>query len=79
MNPQLTQQIKQLAAQLKSAQNPDAFISQILLTNPQIQNAIQLIKNYGGNPETAFKNYAQQLGINPQQFLIQLQNALKEP
>lgn len=67
-NPAL-QQLKNMMHQIRAAQNPQAALNQMLLNNPQIASVIQLIKENGGDPKTAFYNYANQLGVNPQQIL----------
>lgn len=51
------------------AKNPQQALNQMLMNNPQIGNVIQLIKNNGGDAKTAFFNYANQLGVNPQEVL----------
>lgn len=55
------------------AQNPQRALNEMLMSNPQIANIVQLIKNNGGDPKTAFLNYANQLGVDPQQILNLLQ------
>lgn len=51
------------------ARNPQQAFNEMLMSNPQISNIIQLIKNNGGDTKTAFFNYANQLGVNPQDIL----------
>lgn len=72
MNPQVIQQIKGLMNQIKMAQNPQLALNEMLLNNPQLQQIINLIKNGGGDPKTAFLNMAKQMGINPQDVINQL-------
>ena len=55
------------------AQNPQLFLNQMLSSNPQLQQAINLIQQSGGDPKTTFMNMAQQMGVNPQDVLNQLQ------
>ena len=66
---QRIQQIKGLMNQVKAAQNPQLMLNQLISTNPQLQNALNFIKQNGGDPRTAFFNYARQQGINPQEIL----------
>lgn len=73
MNPQAIQQIKNLMNRVKMAQNPQLFLNQMLSGNPQLQQAINLIRQSGGDPKTAFMNMAQQMGVNPQDVLNELQ------
>lgn len=74
MNPQMIQQIKGIMNQIKMAQNPQLALNQILMNNPNINSIIGLIKNNGGNLQTAFYNLAKQKGIDPQVILNELQN-----
>lgn len=73
----MKQQIKMLANQMRTAQNPQAFLNQMLSTNPQLSSAVEYIKANGGNPQTAFFNYARELGIDPQQFINQIKASLQ--
>lgn len=73
MNPQTIQQIKGMMNQLKMAQNPQLFLNQMFMKNPQLQLALNLIKNNGGDPKQVFMNLASQAGINPQDIINQLQ------
>lgn len=71
MNPQI-QQIKQMMNQLRAMQNPQAAFLQMVESNPQLQQAILFVKNNGGDPQTAFYNYARQMGVDPQEVLNML-------
>lgn len=51
------------------AQNPQRALNEMLLNNPKIADALQLIKNNGGDSKTTFFNLANQLGVNPQDIL----------
>ena len=73
MNPQMIQQIKGVMNQIKMAQNPQLALNQILMNNPNINSIMELIKNNGGNLQTAFYNLAKQKGIDPQVVLNELQ------
>lgn len=63
------QQVLKMKQTIQAAQNPQQALNQMLMNNPQIANAIQFIKNNGGDPKTAFLNYANQLGVNPQEII----------
>ena len=56
------------------AQNPQLMLNQMLMSNPQLQQAMELIKQNGGDPKTAFYNYAKQLGVDPETVLNSLQS-----
>lgn len=54
---------------VKTAANPNAMVQQLLSQNPQVQ---KLIQQAGGDPKKAFYALAQQMGVDPEQFLAQL-------
>ena len=54
---------------VKTAANPNAMVQQLLSQNPRVQ---QLIQQAGGDPKKAFYALAQQMGVDPEQFLAQL-------
>lgn len=74
MNPQMIQQIKGVMNQIKMAQNPQLALNQILMNNPNINSIMELVKNNGGNLQTAFYSLAKQKGIDPQVVLNELRN-----
>ena len=65
-------QIKQMMQMMRSAGNPQAMINQMMMTNPQMKQALDFIKASGGDPKAAFYRLAEQRGINPQDILNQL-------
>ncbi len=72
---QLKQQIqpaKQALRQIMSLSNPQTMMNQMLMNNPNVQQALNFIKQAGNNPQTAFINLAKQKGVNPQEFINEL-------
>lgn len=72
---QLSQQIqpaKQALKQILSLKNPQAMMNQMLINNPNAQQALALIKQAGNNPQQAFTALARQKGIDPQAFINEL-------
>jgi hypothetical protein len=61
---------------LKNANNPMAMLQNMAMTDPRIQEAIQVIQQNGGNPQQAFYAEAQRLGINPADTLRQAQSMM---
>lgn len=73
LKPQL-QQIKRQMRQIQSMSSPQAALNQLLLNNPQVSNALQFIKQNGGNPQIALQNLARQMGIDPNEIIKELQS-----
>ena len=65
--------IQQLKQQMSAYQNPQAALNQILMSNPNVANAMNFIKQNGNNPQVAFMNLAKQMGVDPQEVLRELQ------
>lgn len=71
-NPNLLP-IKQMFQTVRAAQNPQAMLQLMAQQNPQLQQAMSLVQQSGGDPQRAFYALCQQRGIDPQQII----NALK--
>ena len=67
-----TQQKTNLLKQFLNSSNPQQFIQNMVMNNPKMQNVMQLFQNSNMSPKQFFYQYAQQNGINPEQFLNSL-------
>ena len=70
-NPML-QTVKQMAAMVNTAQNPQAMMNQMIMSNPDLKKVIDVIKEYNGDPQKAFFALAEQKGVDPQEILNML-------
>ena len=52
--------------------NPNEGLKMLISQNPQLQQVMNLIQQFGGNPKQAFMKMAQTKGINPQQIINML-------
>lgn len=66
--------IKQQMRQLQALSNPQMAFNQMLTSNPQLANVINLVKQSGQSPQAFFYALAQQKGVNPEEFLKELQS-----
>ena len=57
---------------LRTAQNPQAMLNQMVMNNPKLKEVMDLVNQYGGDPEKAFYSLSEQKGINPQDVLDML-------
>lgn len=62
-------QARQIVNLIKSSANPQAMVSNMLGSNPQVQ---RIINQYGGDPRTAFYRYAESNGVDPDEILNML-------
>lgn len=65
--------VRQMMQMVRGAQNPNAMLQMMAQQNPQLQQAMSIVQQAGGDPQKAFYALCQQRGVDPQQIL----NALK--
>ena len=70
-NPKM-QQIKQMMNSIQMAQNPQLALNQMVMSNPQLKQVMDLVNQNGGDPQTAFYSVAKNMGIEPQEILNML-------
>ena len=69
------QQAKSLLNQFRSGPNMQFALNNFCMNNPQIRNVMNYVQNeYKGDAKQAFYAYANKIGINPDEFIQQLQN-----
>lgn len=61
---------------LMNSQNPIQILQSMAQQNPSLQPVVQILKQ-GGNPQQVFINLCQQRGIDPNQFIKQIQDSLR--
>ena len=54
---------------LKNSKNPNMMLRQLASSNPVVANTMNLVNQYGGNPQKAFYEEAKKRGIDPNQIL----------
>lgn len=57
---------------IKASQNPNMMLQQLAQNNPNVANAMNLVRQYGGDPQKAFYEEAKRRGIDPNQILSML-------
>lgn len=58
---------------IKMSQNPQAALNQMISSNPQMKQVVDIINQSGGDPKKAFYTMAERNGVDPQQILNMLQ------
>ena len=61
--------IKQMMNMVRMSQNPTAMINQMMANNPQMKQVMDIVNQYGGDPDKAFRTLAEQNGIDPQEIM----------
>ena len=70
-NP-MTVQIKQMMGMLRNAQNPTAMLNQMVMSNPQLKQVMDIVQQHGGDSMKAFYAVAKQKGVDPNEILDML-------
>lgn len=65
------QQVKSIMNLAKSSNNPNAFIQNLINTNPQVKQIMSMNK---GNLKDVYYDMAKQKGVDPDALLKQLMN-----
>lgn len=64
----------ELFKKLLNSSNPNELLNNLIAENPNMKNLMQLMQSSGMTPKQFFYNYAQQNGINPDEFINSLKN-----
>ena len=70
--PTLKNNFKSISSLLKSS-NPQELIQSMVQNNPQMQNLLQNFQQSNLTPKQFFYQYAQNMGIDPDEFLNSIQ------
>lgn len=57
---------------VRFANNPQAMLTQLMQTNPQMRQVMDAVKAAGNDPKRAFYALAEQRGVDPNAILEQL-------
>ena len=49
---------------VRSSNDPQAMINQLMMNNPQLKQVMDLVNQYGGDPGKALQETAKQMGID---------------
>ena len=69
---QMAQPVRQIMNMVRAAQNPQAALNQLIMTNPQMKQVMDIVQKHGGDPMTAFRKEAEARGVDPNEILNQL-------
>ena len=71
--PKIPNNIIQTFKALQQSSNPNQFMENLIQTNPQVQQIVQMVQNSNMSPKDLFYSMAKQKGVDPEQILKQLQ------
>lgn len=55
-----------MMAMLKSAQNPQLLLNQMMTSNPKLKQVMELVNQYGGDSNKALEEISKQYGVTSQ-------------
>ena len=64
-NPMIGQ-AKQMMGMLRMAQNPQAMLNQMMVNNPKLKEVMDIVNQYGGDPNKALEELSKQYGVTAQ-------------
>ena len=67
-NPKMMQ-IKQMAGMIRSARDPQSMINQLMMSNPNLKQVMEIVNQYGGDSMRALTTIAKENGIDPNDIL----------
>lgn len=67
--PQNLGKVKEMISMVKTAGNPQAMLSQMASSNPQMKMILDMVQKSGGDPQKLFYVECQKMGVNPQDIL----------
>ena len=66
------QKLKQMMGTIKSAQNPQAMMQNMMAQNPHYKQVMDYVQQNGGDPKIAFYKMANEMGVDPNQIINML-------
>lgn len=64
--------VQQMANMMKAMKNPQAMLSQMSQSNPQVKQLMTMLQNSGKSPKELFYQVAQEQGVDPNEILNML-------
>ena len=62
-------QFKNIFQMIQYSRNPSAMLQKMIMNNPQAKEIMKYVDSCGGNYEQAFRSKAQEMGIDPDDFI----------
>lgn len=64
--------LKQMLNMVRTSRDPNMVMQQLINSSPQMRQVMDVVRQNGGDPKTAFYNVAKQRGVNPEDILNML-------
>ena len=68
----MLQPVRQMMNMVHASQNPQAALNQLVMSNPQMKQVMDIVNRYGGDEMKALEDYAAQFGMTANDVLAML-------
>ena len=65
-------QIRNMFNMVRSSRNPQTMLQNMMNNNPQMKQIMDIVRQSGGDPKTAFYKMAKEKGVDPNSVLSML-------
>ena len=69
---QMLQPVRNMMNMVRAAQNPQLALNQLIMSNPQMKQVMDIVRKHGGDPMAAFRAEAEAAGMNPDEIMRML-------
>ena len=69
---QLAQPVRQMMSMVRTAQNPQAMLNQLIMNNPQLKQVMDIVQKHGGDPMVALRKETEAAGISMDEIIRML-------
>ena len=66
---QIAQPVRQMMTAVRTAQNPQLALNQLIMNNPQMKQVMDIVQKHGGDPMQAFRAEAEARGVDPDEIM----------
>ena len=68
----LAQPVRQMMSAVRTAQNPQLALNQLIMNNPQMKQVMDIVQKHGGDPMAAFRAEAEASGVDPDEIMAMI-------
>ena len=66
---QIAQPVRQMMTAVRTAQNPQLALNNLIMNNPQMKQVMDIVRKHGGDPMAAFRAEAEARGVDPEEIM----------
>ena len=66
---QAAQPVRQMMSAIRTAQNPQLALNQLIMNNPQMKQVMDIVQKHGGDPMVALRKEAEAAGFSMDEIM----------